>query len=99
MINSKPKINLRLQNDTFKVFEVYGKSGDLLPRHQVDQDAILHVISGSIIYKENKHKIKLTNLEMHSIKQNQIHSLEFSEESRLLLFLFTNTHMKFQKGN
>jgi len=96
MSKNKPTINKRLQNDTFKVLEIVGNPGDVLASHQVDHDAVLHIMSGSIIYREGSSITTLADFKIHSIKKKQVHSLEFIEKSKLLLFLFPNSKIKFE---
>jgi len=94
---AKPIIKTKLQHGVFKVLEIIGKAGDEISAHKVNKDALLQLLSGSVIYVEGKNKIELCEKTIHPIPGGQVHTLRFSEEAKLHLILVTETKMSFVK--
>ncbi len=91
----KPDIKVKIENGSFKVLEIHGKPGDLLAKHKVNNDALLQVISGKVVYKEEDVSLELSSHDLHSIPAHQVHELAFEEISHLQLILAVDTKMKF----
>jgi len=91
----KPKISVKLENETFKVLEIIGRSGDQINEHKVDHDAIVQMLSGSVNYQEGKLNLQLSDQAIHSIPKQKLHRLEFEKDSKLLLFLLKVAKMEF----
>jgi len=92
---NKPNISIKFEDQNFKILELIGQPGDLLPSHKVDIDALLFIQDGSVKYSESDREINLNKNDIHSIPKNIVHQLNFDTESTLLLILIPQSKMQF----
>ncbi len=96
MKTNKPKIKVKLHNASFKILEINGEIGNEITDHKVDYDAFLLVLSGNVTYTQGDIKTILSKEDLQSIPKNEIHKVEFTEDSTLLLFLRADAKLKFE---
>lgn len=73
------------KGDNFKVLVIGFKSGMKLKNHQAHIPSKLTVISGRVIYKQQKKETELQKFDEIEIPVNTIHSIEAKEDSLCLL--------------
>ncbi len=96
----KNKVNIKVvpSGDTFKVLSISGNNGDALTKHQVNQDALLLVKSGSLTYQEEEQNVLLTEGQCHPIPASVLHAVTCqSAATEFFVVLPNQAKMKFKK--
>lgn len=96
-MENKVKITVAPNLSEFKVLNISGKKGDVLTKHQVNQNALLLVRNGKIIYSEQEMQQQLSAGECKDIPAKVIHEVACLEDSDFFVVLSNSTKMKFEK--
>ena len=96
-MNTKVKINVSTPSPEFKVLNISGNAGDVLENHKVNNNALLLVRNGKILYSEKDREQELNAGESWSIPADVFHKVTCIDESEIFVVLSTSTKMRFEK--
>lgn len=96
-MSKNPSIRIKFHQGHFKVMEIKANAGEEIPAHEVNIPALLHIVKGSLIYKEEKKEINLEAGDFYSIPKDITHALSFTTVSTLYLMLSTHSLIKFKE--
>ena len=96
-MDNKVKITASSPSPEFKVLSISGMAGDILDKHKVNQNALLLVRNGKILYSEEDRKQELSAGESWSIPAEVLHKVTCIEPSEIFVVLSNSTKMKFEK--
>ncbi len=96
-MKSSVNINAVLSTPDFKVISVSGAQGDTLEKHKVNENALLLVKEGSVIYKEGEQEILLHAGSGQSIPADVYHKVTCQEQAEVFVVIPLHAKMKFEK--
>jgi len=96
-MNNKIKIEVLISSPTLKVLKLNGNVGDTLDKHQVNQEAVLIVNQGSLVYSEETRQQQLVKGNCMLIPADTLHAVECTELTNFFIVLPSQTKMKFEK--
>ena len=96
-MNNKVKISTSSPSSEFKVLSISGNVGDVLEKHKVNDNALLLVRSGKILYSEKDREQELNAGDSWSIPADVLHKVTCIDESEVFVVLSTSTKMRFEK--
>lgn len=94
---NKVKIAPVITTDEAKVIIISGAAGDKLERHKVNDNGLLLVKSGRILYAEEERELELTGGAGHSIPAEVVHAITCLSAAEFFVIIPNRAKIKFSR--
>lgn len=90
-----PEINISSKGQIYKIFEVTGNWGEVMPRHLSTKEAVVIVQEGKAILMINNENINLKKNDVYIIPASVIHSLLIIEKFKSIVIMENDSEIQF----
>ena len=87
-----------LSSEHFKIFKIFGSSGNVITEHKVSANALLYVKDGFVSFKIGVKETPLYIDDFHEIPKDEFHEVIFNDNSELLLIMPQEANMEFKES-
>ena len=93
----RPKLETLKTEDSFKINEVTGLAGMVMPLHYSTREAIVIVQEGSAIFSIDKQNVRLDRNNSYIIPAHKNHSLMLETDFKALVIMGLDSKIEFVK--